>query len=132
MIPREKLCERRRSQRLKVYLTVFYKVEEPDYARRYYGDSEREAKTLDLSEAGMALLTRTGIPCGTKLFLRFFMFYYSGRASVNFQHPIEVHGEVRSCLAEENDNYRIGVCFDGIGNEYKTEIDDFIKSAAHQ
>jgi len=132
MIPRVKLCDRRRFQRLKVYLTVFYKVEEPEYARRYYGDSEREASTLDLGQGGMALLTKTGIPCGTKLFLRFLIFYYSKEASVKFQHPIEICGEVRSCLREENNSYRIGICFDEISAEYKTNIDNFIKTVARQ
>ncbi len=117
--------DRRRFQRLRMNLSVIYKVDQPVTVRMLIGDKEVEATTLDLSEGGMALLTDFNIPVSTSLFIKFTLFKVGGDGKVNFYGPVVIGGEVRSNVLSEK-KYRLGICFSQIEPQDKTEMADFL------
>lgn len=118
--------DRRRFQRLSVNLTVTYRVDGPLYVRRMFGTSEVEAVTLDLGRGGMAILAKSNIPVWATLVLKFMLFKTDKKGVVSFSDPVEVIGEVRSCLPVEDNYYRLGICFKEIREQHKQEISGFV------
>ncbi len=123
------LGERRKFKRLKLNLTVIYRVDQPLDVRMKIGDREIEAATLDLSEAGMSFVTREDIPLETILFIKFTLFKVDKSGEVNFSGPMEIIAEVRSNILLENDNHRLGIYFSSIEEKDKAEIVNFIETA---
>ena len=120
--------DRRRFQRLKMNLAVFYKIESPEYACDITQDQEIEATMLDLSSGGMAFLTRYNIPVWARLLLKFYLFKSDDTGMVSFSDPVELIGEVRSNIMLNYNEYRVGICFKAIHNESKTVVSDFVES----
>lgn len=119
--------DRRRFQRLRMNLTVVYRVNQPLTVRMLIGDEEIEATTLDLSEGGMALLTKFDIPRGTSLFIKFTLFKVDKAGKVNFYGPMLISGEVRSNVISENDEHRLGICFVNMDEQDRQEMNSFFK-----
>ncbi|MFA5411406.1 MAG: PilZ domain-containing protein [Candidatus Omnitrophota bacterium] len=117
--------DRRRFQRLNFNLTVWYKVLIPVNLRLSCPEEDREATTLDISPLGMAFISRSSLPLYTSLVLKFIVFTSCSNIAI----PIEVNGEVRSCMPYENREYRIGVCFKGIEPEKQRQLEDFVKES---
>jgi c-di-GMP-binding flagellar brake protein YcgR len=117
--------DRRRFQRLRMNLSVIYRVDQPVTVRMMIGEKEVEATTLDLSEGGMGLLTEYNIPAGTSLFIKFTLFKVSSDGKVNFYGPVVIGGEVRSSVLSEK-KYRLGICFSQIEPQDKTEMASFL------
>lgn len=120
----------RRFQRLRVNLSVFYRIESPENTRLILGGFEQEADMIDLSEGGMAFLARRNIPPHTILLVKFILFKFDSNGIVSFSDPLEVHAEVRYCISAENNEYRLGVCFRKVEGNEKAEISDFVTSTA--
>ena len=121
--------DRRRFQRLNLNLIVWYKVLSPYDPQFNYGERELEATTLDISPIGMAFIAIHNIPVYAKLALKFIVFSSSAGSYSHLAIPIEVNGEVRSCMPHENNEYRVGVCFKGIELEKQTQLADFVKES---
>ncbi|MCM8800402.1 MAG: PilZ domain-containing protein [Candidatus Omnitrophica bacterium] len=118
--------ERRRSKRVRVNLTVIYRVNEPLAMRLVVGDKEIKGNILDLSEEGMAILTNYHLEPKTTVLLRFTLFKVE-KEDVGFYGPMEIVGEVRYSIPFGEGEYRIGIYFLKIEPEDKKEIGDFVR-----
>jgi c-di-GMP-binding flagellar brake protein YcgR len=127
MFNRRWIGDRRRFQRLKVNLSVWYKIISPVYLQDLMGGKEIEAITVDLSRAGISLITDYRIPAWSVLSLKFILFKTDNEGLVSFSDPVEVIGEVRSSILLDN-HYRLGVCFKQIKTENGQEISNFVGS----
>jgi c-di-GMP-binding flagellar brake protein YcgR len=117
--------DRRRFQRLRMNLSVIYRVDQPVTVRMMIGEKEIEATTMDLSEGGMGLLTEYNIPVRTSLFIKFSLFKVNSDGKVNFYGPVVIGGDVRSNVLSEK-KYRLGICFSRIDPQDKTEMKSFL------
>ena len=120
--------DRRRFQRLKVNLGVYYKVESPLSSTYITDNKEIEATTLNISSGGMAFLTRYDIPVWSTLLIRIYLFKGDEFGLVSLSNPIELIGEVRSNDISDFGEYRLGICFKKIHGENKHVIADFVES----
>jgi len=120
--------ERRKARRIRVSLQAIYRIDKPISLRMVTADKEVEAVMLDLSEMGMAVVTKYDIPVSTILLLRFTLFNY-GKYGGGFYGPMSITAEVRSRLKVENDLYRIGVYFTQVSEKDRQAISDFVKTA---
>ena len=102
--------ERRTNKRLRMNCTVIYRVNEPVTARFMMAGRDIQAKMLDISQKGMAMLTDYDIPQSTVLSMRFTLLKVKPDV-VNFSGPMEIIGEVRSNTLEEDNNHRLGIYF---------------------
>ena len=120
--------ERRRFQRLRVNLSVLYHIEGPEHVREILADREFEGNTLDLSEGGMALLAWHYLPVDTELLLKIVIFESDHRGLVSFYDAVKLTGHVRSVIPAENDEYRLGICFDNVSVKKRQILSDLIYS----
>ena len=102
--------ERRSHKRLRMNCTVIYRVNEPVSTRFIMRGKDIEAKMLDVSQGGMAMVTNYDIPVATVLSMRFTLLNVDKEA-VKFSGPLEVTGEVRSNIPAEKDEHRLGIWF---------------------
>ncbi|MFH0826770.1 MAG: PilZ domain-containing protein [Candidatus Omnitrophota bacterium] len=102
--------ERRSHKRVRMNCTVIYRLNEPASARFMVHGEDIKAKMLDISQAGMALVTDYNIPTQTQLSLRFTLLKVD-KEIVNFSGPVEVTGEVKSNIPAENKEHRLGIYF---------------------
>jgi c-di-GMP-binding flagellar brake protein YcgR len=123
--------EKRKFKRVEVSFIVSYNVDAPLSVRMSVGKREFDAVALDLSEGGMAILTKYtdfyAIPIFTMLIVKFTII---DNAAVKIQDrykPIEIKGEVRSSLfMKEQKAYRLGISFINVSNEQRKFIVEFI------
>jgi c-di-GMP-binding flagellar brake protein YcgR len=69
-----------------------------------------EAKMIDISQGGMAMVTTYDIPVETILSMRFTLFNVE-KEIVKFSGPLEVMGEVKSNIPIEKNEHRLGIYF---------------------
>lgn len=119
--------ERREFKRLKINITVVYRVNKPSHIRVLVGEEEVEAVTLDLSQGGMSILTAYDIPVLAVLSIEFMIYNIDGLNKFRFYKSIKVIGEVRTNILGENNDYRIGIVFTKIDPEDKLEIANFVQ-----
>lgn len=122
--------DRRRFQRLKLSLSVFYSVTWPAYAKTWFGDEEVEGTTLDISEGGMALLTDRDIPASTELSVRVRFFKMDRSGTVNYYEPLEMAAEVRSNYILEKRRFRLGISFIKKDAQTQERIHDLLLQAS--
>jgi c-di-GMP-binding flagellar brake protein YcgR len=118
---------RRNSERKGVAFTLTYGVEKPYSLRVNLGLSDDlDALMLDLSDSGVAMVTKFNLPSGSQLHMKFnfINLFLSGQER---SHRMEVIGEVVSHAELGNGDYRIGICFHEISEEDKLAIRNFIK-----
>ena len=102
--------ERRTNKRLRMNCTVIYRVNEPVTARFMMAGRDIQAKMVDISQNGMAMVTDYDIPQSTVLSMRFTLLKVKPDV-VNFSGPMEIIGEVRSNTPEDNNSHRLGIYF---------------------
>ncbi len=122
--------DRRRFQRLKLNLSVNYRVDEPWYVRLKFKGQEIEATALNLSEGGLALLTDYDIPVASLLLLKFSLFKLDRSGEVSFYNPVEINGQVRTNLVCEKNQFRLGLCFVRQESSADSSIGEFVKLAS--
>ncbi len=118
--------ERRKSQRLRINITIVYRINKPSHVRVLIGDDEVETTTQDLSEGGMSILTVYDIPISTILTVEFMIYQVNELDRFRFYKSIKVTGEVRSNVPSENNLRRIGIIFTKIEAENKIELSNFV------
>jgi c-di-GMP-binding flagellar brake protein YcgR len=127
MYPRYPGNDRRRFQRLKINLTVWFKIDSPYEVRDITSDREIEATTLDLCEGGVSLLTEYNIPSGTILRVTIFLFRTDQQGVVDYSQPVELFGEVRYNRFEPAEHrHRLGLCFKEIAALEQNKIASFV------
>jgi c-di-GMP-binding flagellar brake protein YcgR len=117
--------ERRKTKRIKVNFIVVYRVREPLELLMVVGRQEVDALMLDLSEDGMAVVTKYDIPQSTTLSIRFTLLNLSAERS-NRVRSMEIVGEVRYNILAEKNEHRLGIYFTRISQEDKRAIRDFV------
>lgn len=121
--------EHRRFKRIRVNLSVVYRVAKPLGIRMVVGNKEIRSTMLDLSEGGISVLTNYDIPMSSQLMIKFTLFRVEND-DVSFYGPMEIIGEVRYNMPLGGNEYRLGICFVRLGRQDKTEIADFVKLKA--
>jgi c-di-GMP-binding flagellar brake protein YcgR len=102
--------ERRAHKRIRMNCTVVCRMNEPPSARFVMKGRDLEAKMIDISQGGMAMVTRYDIPVSTVLSMRFTLLNVNSEI-VTFSGPMEVIGEVRSNVPWERNEHRLGIYF---------------------
>jgi c-di-GMP-binding flagellar brake protein YcgR len=120
--------DRRKLLRLKTALFVSFKVDKHFYLPHLAEDEEIEAITLDISQNGLALLSKHQIPCAASLIISCRLIGVDKKGTIVFSHPLELRGEVRSSLPWGQKEYRLGISFTEISPEDKKQISEFISS----
>ncbi len=121
--------ERRRFQRISVKLSVLYQIDGPEHIRRILADREYEGEAIDLSEGGIALIANHFLPRGVRLSMRLILFESTQIGITNIYDPLSIEGDVRSCFYRGEGQYRLGICFNGIGEFSRTVLTDLIYSS---
>lgn len=118
--------ERRKHKRLKVDFTLIYNVGEPITLRLFIGwDLQIDALMIDLSEAGLAILSNYDIPIATVLNIKFTLINSSVEPEKRVR-SMEITGKVCSNMQTESGEYRLGIIFQNIKEEDRIAIHDFI------
>ena len=102
--------ERRNYKRLRMNCMVIYRINEPPVTRFVMKGKDIEAKMVDISQGGMALVTNLDIPVSTVLSMRFALLNVD-KEIVKFSGPLEVTGEVKSSAPLEKNEHRLGIYF---------------------
>lgn len=120
--------ERRKFQRLKVDFTLNYRVDSPLEVRMSIGwDSEVDALMVDLSEGGMAILTNCDIPISSILSINFTLINLTAVSDDERIKKLDITGEVRSNIAIDKTDRRLGVKFIQISQKDKEAIAGFVR-----
>ncbi|MFH1478321.1 MAG: PilZ domain-containing protein [Candidatus Omnitrophota bacterium] len=118
--------EKRQFRRLKVNFIVYYAVDRPIELRMIVDDKEVSALMLDLSQAGMAILTNHNIPVSTILSIKFTLI---NNAISNIGEKIKkvnILGEVKNNIAISKSDYRLGILFKDADKKDRSIISEFV------
>jgi c-di-GMP-binding flagellar brake protein YcgR len=119
--------EKRKYKRLKIHLDVFYQIDRPPFARICMEDKEIEAIALDLSEGGLAILTKHDIPVLSLLSIELMLDKVDHKAYLKSYESIKTKGEVRSNILTKEGKHHLGISFKDINEEDKSKIAKFIR-----
>lgn len=119
--------DRRRFKRVKVGVTVVYRKDAPLDVRIRNFNLESEAKMLDLSEGGMALLTNVNIPISTIMWVRFTLTKVEGKA-INYYGDIELLGKVCNSFLIGKNSHRLGIEFIEVKGKVINDIRNFVNA----
>ncbi len=92
-----------------------------------FGDKEIEAMMLNISAGGMGMLTKFNIPARSTLLIKITLAKMDKQGKVSFYGPMEVVGEVKYNVLEEDKQYRLGIRFIKVERQDQVEITNFIK-----
>lgn len=123
--------EHRRHRRIRVNLSVVFRIARPTTLRMVIGSKEVRATMLDLSEGGISVLSNFDIPAATALLIKFTLFRVEND-DVVFYGPMEISGEVRYNMPLGGSEYRLGILFRKITKQDKVEIAQFVKAQSSQ
>lgn len=118
--------DRRRFQRLTLFIEVIYKVYQDYQKRVFLDDREIQAATLDISEGGIGLQTNQPIPEKSILDIVINITNLNKRGEIIFNKPIKVVGKVCWATPLQDNSYRIGIAFVEIDQKDKLLIRKFI------
>ena len=110
---------------------VIYKVNSPVEVYVWIGKKEINAMMLDLSEHGMAILTKYDLPVSSILFTKFTLINLYADRDERVR-SMQITGEVRHNILSENKEHRLGISFTQITKEDKYAIANFVKTAINQ
>ena len=122
---------RRGSERLDVAFTLVYSVEKPFSLRISLGLNEQiDALMVNLSDSGMAIITKHDIPLGIGLSMRFNIIDLRLDGDARWK-KMEITAEVVSNVILPDSgqvvSHRIGMRFINISSKDKIVIRDFVK-----
>lgn len=119
--------ERRKAERVRVNITVAYQIEKPISIKMLVGEEEVEATIVDISEGGLAILTKHDLPMATLLVVEFMLIRTERETNFKYYESVKIKGEVKSSVILSEDRYRLGVAFKGLDEESKFKISAFVK-----
>ncbi|MFH1398236.1 MAG: PilZ domain-containing protein [Candidatus Omnitrophota bacterium] len=120
--------DRRKYKRIKVNFMTVYKSGDSLEKIKISQDKEIYALMLDLSEAGMAVLTEYDIPVASLLDLKFVLPVQNKITNLNQPVSIVVKGKVRYSKVMGKDGFRLGILFTEIGIGERNLIKDFVSN----
>ncbi len=119
--------DQRKSERLDTAFTLIYQVEKPLALRMELGFTNSiDALMLDLSDLGMAIITRHDLPVGTQLCIKFNIIDLHLEGDARWQ-PMEITGQTVSNILLPDSSHRIGMRFDRISEADKLAISNFVR-----
>jgi len=118
--------ERRQFKRSRVNFIITYRVNRPPEVIMVVGHKEIHAIMLDLSEAGLAILTRYNLPVSAILLMKFTLINPHAFGDSRIRR-MEILGEVRNNSLIQEKERRIGILFIQIDKEDKQAIANFVK-----
>ena len=107
--------DRRSYKRVRMNCTVIYRMNEPPVTHFIMKGKDIDAKMIDISQGGMAMVTSLDIPVSTVLSMRFALLNVD-KEIVKFSGPLEVTGQVKSSAPLEKNEHRLGIYFTKIKN----------------
>ena len=117
--------DRRRSQRVKAEFIVTYKVDRPIKVFMRVGGKELNALMLNLSDTGMAVLTKYKIPVFTVVLIKFTLIDLNANVEDRSK-SMDILGEVRHNVFLESDEYQLGISFFQISMKDKNSLAAFV------
>ena len=118
---------RRKSERLDTAFTLIYRVEKPLILRIQMGfTNDIDALMLDLSDLGMAIITKHDLPTEAQLDIKLNIIDLRLSGDERRRH-MEITGNVASNVTLADKSHRIGICFTKVSDEDKVAISGFIK-----
>ncbi|MBN3040367.1 MAG: PilZ domain-containing protein [Candidatus Omnitrophica bacterium] len=121
--------DRRKFDRVKANFIVVYKVNRPIEVTIKINQREISALMLDLSEGGMALITKFDIPSFSFLIMNFTLMNTTALKEEDRIRTMDLEGDVRYNLTAPNSEHRLGIRFTKISQQDKEAIYKFVKSA---
>jgi c-di-GMP-binding flagellar brake protein YcgR len=119
---------RRKSERMDAAFTLTYNLEKSHTLRISLGlIDDIETVMINLSDLGMAIMTNYDIPLGAQLYIKFDLINMHLSGDERWR-SMKITGEVVSNLLISGENRRIGIRFNGISEEDKAAIRDFVSS----
>lgn len=119
---------RRKSERINAGFSLSYSIEKPYELRISLGLAEEAgAIMLDLSDLGIAFITKHDIPLNTQLHIKFKLMNLHLVGEKRLRN-IDIYAETVSNLVLADGSYRIGIRFDKISEEDKDALREFVKS----
>ena len=123
-------AERRQFKRVGASFTVIYRINSPITVRMMLGDKEIDAIAMDLSEGGIAVLTKYEVLASSTVSIKFMVFNDAAVSSQKRSRSMEVQGEVRYCFTVKGGAYRLGIRFIDISADDRTFIANFVKMSS--
>jgi c-di-GMP-binding flagellar brake protein YcgR len=122
-----KYKNRRKSDRLDTTLTLVYQIEKPLALRIQFGFTDNiDALLFNLSDSGMAIITKHDLPIGIRLHFKFTIIDLRLKGDERCRH-MEFTGETVSNISLPDSSHRIGIRFYGILAADKLIISNFVK-----
>jgi len=119
---------RRQSERLDTAFTLIYQVEKPLSLRIQLGfTNDIDALMLNLSDLGMAIITKHDLPVGIQLSIKFNVIDLRLQGDERWRH-MEITGQTVSNLSLPDSSHKIGIRFDRISSADKLAISNFVKN----
>lgn len=107
--------------------TLIYQVEKPLALRVQLGfTDEIDALMLNLSDLGMAIITKYDLAAGTQLYIKFSIIDLRLQGDERCRH-MEITGEAVSNISLLDASHRIGIRFDRISEADRLAITNFVE-----
>jgi len=107
--------------------SLTFQVEKPINLRFQVGwDSDLGGLMVNLSDLGMAIITRHDLPIGTQLHAKFNIIDLHLKGDERWRH-MEITGKVVSNISLSDVSHKIGICFEQVSVKDRLLISDFVK-----
>jgi len=118
---------RRKSERIDAAFTLTFSIEKPYALSISLGLTDAtDALMVNLSDLGMAIITKHNIPIGTQLHFKFNIIDLRSTGEERMRR-MDLIGEVVSNAVVKDVSHRIGIRFDRIQEADKAAIRDFLQ-----
>lgn len=117
--------DQRKYKRVRLGLSLVYRQDSSLNVSLRGSGEEHKATMFDLSEGGLAIISNVQIPVSTLLWTRFTLSKTEDKG-VSYYGSMELLGEVRYCIAMDNDEYRLGIAFVNIKDKTMADIANFV------
>jgi c-di-GMP-binding flagellar brake protein YcgR len=125
----DKGFEKRRFKRQKAKFIITYKLDNAVQMHMLIGSREVDALMVDLSEVGIAVLTKYDIPVSTNFLIKFTLINLHAHKEERVK-SIEATGKVRYKVLTQDNVYRLGISFTRLSEEDRRAIANFVKKVS--
>ena len=114
--------ERRKHQRLSVNLTAVCRIAGPKKNLFLLNGNDFEARTHDMSEGGLSIISQHFIPVGSKLNIRLMVCEEDRKSYIKFYDIVRIYGTVKNSIVHEDDTFRLGIEFQEMDENQEDKI----------
>lgn len=123
--------ERRQFERKRAHFITSYKIMQPPEVVMHMGTRHIDSVMLDLSEGGLALITKYIVPVDTMMRMEWTLINPHATHADRVRKFV-IDGRVRTCLKIGEDEYRLGIIFLDVGEGDREAISEFVKENRKQ